>query len=394
MSRDRNNKRYKEVKKILLVSIGFSPNIGGVETHLDDLILEINKRNISVSVLTYTPLTTNIKAPLFEKRENCEIIRIPIIRGLFYKLTNTPILEFLYLLPGLFLALPVFLLLNLKSIRVIHSHGLVAGFVSVFWGFVFNLPVITTTHSVYTFPAKGLYRWFSRFIFDSSDKVLCLSQQSAQEVERLGVDKNKIQVFTYWINVDLFKPIKLAKEKTGWDKFTVLFVGRLVEEKGLKVLLSSKKDWDKSINLVIIGTGPLQKLVERQSVKDKNLLYLGIIPQEKLPLYYSAADLLIVPSIHEEGFGRVILESLSCGTPVVGARRGAIPEVLSDKVGELIDISKKSIKNKVEELFKDRAKIDNYKINARSFALKRFTRENSRKIIDLYFNLSGGSLCI
>ncbi|MCS7092238.1 MAG: glycosyltransferase family 4 protein [Patescibacteria group bacterium] len=375
------------MKKVLLVSIGFSPNIGGIETHFDDLIKEVHKKGIKINVITYMPLTTNTRAYFFEKRKDCAIIRLPIFRGFFYRFKNNPFLEFVYLTPLLFLFLPIFLLFNFRSIGVIHSHGLVAGFVCVFWGLVFRLPVITTTHSIYLFPKKGLYRFIAKHIFAFSSKVLCLSLQSAREIEDLGISPNKITVFTYWINTDLFSPVKKAKEKTGWDSFTVLFVGRLVPEKGVKVLLNSKKIWSKKIKLAIIGIGPLDSLVFQQAKKDKNLIYLGAVSQSDLPLYYSAADLLIVPSIHEEGFGRVILESLSCGTPVLASNRGAIPEAISEKVGELIEINEKSIKEKVEELFDKNSKIKIYQKNARKYALEKFSSRNAQKIINVYLDL-------
>lgn len=84
---------------------------------------------------------------------------------------------------------------------------------------------------------------------------------------------------------------------------------------------------------------------------------MGGIDSDKLPIYYSAADLLIVPSISEEGFGRVILESLACGTPVIGARRGAIPDALDNSVGRVIDISSESIKQQVEYFYKERKEV-------------------------------------
>lgn len=372
------------MKTVLLVSIGFSPNVGGIETHFDDLVGALTKRNWKVIVLTYKPITTEVGAPFFEKRGiNVMIYRVPWLGGIFYKLVKKPFVEFIYLIPGLFIALPVMLILKGRQISVIHSHGLIAGFVSVFWGKIFGKRVITTTHSIYEFPKSGFYRNFAKWIFGSSDAVLTLSKQSKEEMVRLGVDNEKVNVFTYWIDLKNFRPVEKAKGRLGWrEKFVVLFVGRLVPEKGVSQLLDAAKIWNKNINLVVVGTGPLAEKVNK--LDKENIKYLGRIDNKDLPLYYSAANLLIIPSVHEEGFGRVILESLACGTPVIGSDRGAIPEAMDKTVGELIDVTPKRIKKSVEYFYKNSDKLGKLFKNARKFAMSRYSEKNVETIIKSY----------
>ena len=93
---------------------------------------------------------------------------------------------------------------------------------------------------------------------------------------------------------------------------------------------------------------------------------------------------MIVPSTHEEGFGRVILESLACGVPVIGSNRGAVPEAMDETVGKLIDISPRSIKSSVESLFKNRNELKLLSSRARKFAVKRFSESNVKTIIESY----------
>src|SRR6266404_3275277 len=112
---------------ILQLTSHYSPNVGGVETHLTDFVEFLQKKNYLVTVLTYQPLVTKASWKMHEKDENLEIIRIPWVAGFFYSLVSRPILEFLYLVPGLFAMTPF--VLQSKKIDVIHAHGLVAGFV-------------------------------------------------------------------------------------------------------------------------------------------------------------------------------------------------------------------------------------------------------------------------
>lgn len=372
-------------KKVLITSIGFSPNVGGIETHFDDLVRELLNKKWKVCVLTYKPLTTNATAPYYKSIKNLTIYRLPIFKGLFYKLVTRPTLEFLYLCPLLFLALPILLLTTARDVKVIHSHGLVAGFVSVLWGNIFRKRVITTTHSIYNFPTQGWYRLIAKWIFGNSAVVLTLSQQSKREIERLGVSSKKIQVFTYWIDLKKFKRVRNAKQKLEWNKkFVVLFVGRLIKEKGIMEVISSQKNWPKGIFLAIAGTGPLDEQIQSIVAKTKQIIYLGKVSQDKLPLYYSGSDVLIVPSTHEEGFGRVILESLACGTPVIGSNRGAIPEAMDESVGKLIKVNQSNIKRAVKYFYSHKAELETYSYQAVQFAHTRYSEKNAETIINNY----------
>lgn len=88
--------------RILQLTPHFKPNMGGVETHLGDLVESLVARQNQVFVLTYRPITTKASWRISEKRGKLEILRIPWVPGLFYKLIHYPVLEFLYLFPGLF----------------------------------------------------------------------------------------------------------------------------------------------------------------------------------------------------------------------------------------------------------------------------------------------------
>lgn len=363
------------------LSVHFYPNIGGVETHLDDLCKVLIKKGFNIFVLTYRPLQVRTPWQIFEKKKNLEIVRVPWIPSLFYKLVRHPMLEFLYLAPGLFLVTP-FLLLS-KKIDVVHAHGIIAGFAAVFWGRMFGKKVIISLHSIYHFPKTGIYRNSVRWIFSSAQSVLGLSKQSVEEIKSLGIPADKVEKFTYWIDLEKFK----AKKKRGKEnKFVVLFVGRLVEEKGVKVLLKAAEMWDKNIGLRIVGSGPLEGDVKKAAAGNKKVEFTGPLKQDKLPPIYSGSDILVVPSTSEEGFGRVILEALACGTPVIGAGRGAIIEAMDQSVGELIDISPDSIKFAVESLYKNRSRLDRLAGNCRSFAERRFSEKNADTIIKAYKN--------
>ncbi len=367
--------------KVLQITAHYNPNIGGVETHLEDLVSALAIRKHEVFVLTYQPLQTKAEWKIFERKNNIKILRIPWIPGLFYRLIDKPILEFLYLLPGIFVTAPIVILFERPE--VLHAHGIVAGVVAMMWGKIFGVRSVISTHNIYNFPDSGLYRRFVDWIFNNVDHVLCLSSQSAGEIRNIVKDKNKVGIFTSWVDLNRFKPMSksVAKKELNWkSKFSVLFVGRLVKEKGVLILDEAAFELKKqNITVYVAGSGP-----EFRNIK--NCVLSGSISQARLPLYYNAADLLIVPSIHDEGFGRVILEALACGTPVVAANRGAIPEAMNDTVGKLIEITPTNIKNSIEYFCKNPHKLEELSKNARDFAQKRYGSSNVEKIISSYIN--------
>lgn len=368
---------------ILQLTLNFDPNIGGLETHLSDLVGSLDKRGWKVFVLTYCPLTTKAKWKMYEKINNVSIFRIPWFTGLFYKLTPFPILEFIYLLPGFILFTPFAILLNRPA--AIHAHGLIAGTVGVFWGKIFKIRTVISLHSIYKFPKKGLYVEFVKLIFHNSDHLLGLSQQSVSEIKSLGIPQEKVSNFTYWIDLEKFKRIPNAKAKLKWtDKFIVLFVGRLIPEKGIKELLQASLFLDKKIILAIAGVGPLEEEVKKYTLKNKEILYLGKVDNQDLPLYYSASDLLIVPSVGEEGFGRVIIEALACELPVIGANKGAIPEAMDSSVGKLIDVNPKNISTAVNYFYNHPKELAEFSKKARKFALQRYSEKNAEEITKFY----------
>jgi len=376
-------------KSVLLLTTPFRPNVGGVETHLDDLISEGVKRRIKFIVFTYQPLVTKAKGKTLEKGDGYIIYRIPWIRmNLFLKFEKYPFLEFIYLFPGLFIFGFLYLLFNSQKIKTIHSQGLVAGAVGLFLGKIFSKEIIISTHSIYDFPKAGLYASFIKYMFNGCKVILCLSKQSRNEVINLGISAEKVRVFTYWVNQKIFRPGRKdeARKNLGLplNKFICLFVGRLVKVKGINELLGAAKLMKKNIVFLIIGDGPMAEKVEEFSKKYSNILFYGKTENQKLPVYYKAADVLIVPSVHEEGFGRVILESLSCGTPVVGSNRGAIPEAINDKVGILIKVTPKNIRYILQKLSRDTRCVKKMSDNARSFALQHYSSKNVKDIIQYY----------
>jgi glycosyltransferase involved in cell wall biosynthesis len=112
-------------KSILLLTPFFHPNIGGVETHLSDLVSKLAQLNYQIFVQTYSPITTpGVKWKKYEKNKNIHIRRYYWFgKQLFHRIEKYPFFDFLYLTPYLLIRSFLWMLKNHKKIDTIHSHG-------------------------------------------------------------------------------------------------------------------------------------------------------------------------------------------------------------------------------------------------------------------------------
>lgn len=371
---------------VLIITSHYPPNIGGVESHLQALIDGLRSRNWEVIISTYQPLASKIKASRVEKRENLTIYRMrwPGF-NLVHTLFNYPILEFLYLFPGLFLV-SLRSLIKHKNITVIHGQGLVPSVVGLILGKIFSKRVVSSIHNLYFFPKNGLYKNFARIIFSSVDQVLTPSNAARKELLKIGVPQQRVGDFRYWIDLKIFTPNNKqnAKRKLSYfNKLTIFFVGRLIETKGVNLLLEIVKRIQ-NINFVIAGTGPLELMIRKVADKYPNLHYLGRIENQSLPLYYSAADLVIVPSLVDEGFGFVVMEAVACGTPVLVSNRGGLLDAVSVKTGLVFEPTIYQLEKKLNYITLHKKTLKNLEKNCRKYALSNFSAKNIEDIIKIY----------
>ncbi len=373
---------------VLQITPFFRPDTGGIQTHLDDLCEYLRNNGWYTYVYTYQPLKLKKKTSKLEERKNLEVHRINWIRGNWANIfENNPPMRFLYLTVVLLIYCFWFMLFNHKKIKIIHAHGMNAGFIAVVLKIFFNKKIVLSTHSVYNKNIGSSKKFVKKFInpilLNHFDKILTISDGSTEELVKQGVERKKIQRYTHWVNQDVFKPYnkgKVRKElNLNYGKI-VLFVGRLVPAKGVKLLVEVAKGL-KEIDFAFIGNGPLSNWMKKQESKMRNIHCLGKVDNYDLPKYYSAADLLCVPSLCEEGYGRVIIEAISCGTPAIGSNTTGISEVIDEKVGILFEPSVKDIKCAILNILDDQ---DKYRKNCSKYGREKYSNNNAKMIVDEY----------
>lgn len=129
-------------------------------------------------------------------------------------------------------------------------------------------------------------------------------------------------------------------ERPAHDVVTVGFAGRLVREKGIEVLVAALQRVTQPVDLLVVGDGPLAGWLRAQPLPAGSVEVVQGVAHRDMGGWYARMDMLVLPSLTtptwSEQFGRVLVEALSCGTPVIGSDSGEIPWVIGQTQGGLV----------------------------------------------------------
>ena len=177
----------------------------------------------------------------------------------------------------------------------------------------------------------AIYQASNAHALRHSDRVACVSEHIATVARAEGAVPASIRVVPNPIDLDRFAAH--AHASPGQDArrdIDVLFVGRLSREKGVDVLLDAMRSIPGAPRLVIAGDGPLKAELERHAAQaGVPAEFTGWVDPDALPALVARAHVQVVPS-RSEPQGVVVIEALATGTPVIGARVGGIPEMISE----------------------------------------------------------------
>ncbi len=233
------------------------------------------------------------------------------------------------------------------------------GVAAAMLGVKLSKPVVITARgtdinliSDYYFPRK-MIQWAAR----QTEAIISVSEALKTRLMVLGIDDNKITVLPNGVDLKTFAPPdngnkSSVRPKTG-EKL-LLAVGALLPFKGHEIIIKALSSLPKC-RLFIAGEGPERKFLYRLSTSlglNDRIQFLGRVQHEELAKFYGAADALVHASTRE-GWPNVLLESLACGTPVVAAGVGGIPEIITKpEAGILIyERTAEAIAKGVKDLF-------------------------------------------
>ncbi|WP_458206676.1 glycosyltransferase family 4 protein [Haladaptatus sp. NG-SE-30] len=170
-------------------------------------------------------------------------------------------------------------------------------------------------------------------LLSTSHSIVNSVQTEMEFVEQLGYEPDGI-VYP-GVDIERFSPD--APPAFDRDEWTILFVGRFTEAKGLYDLIDAVSRLRDDVHLYLVGRGDRAALTEQieSSGLESSVTIEGPVQHDELPRYYAAADVFCLPS-HYESFGMVNLEAMACGTPVVTTDLAGITEYAVDRESAMV----------------------------------------------------------
>lgn len=275
--------------------------------------------------------------------------RLAYAGGILANLKKNKLLYFLVPLLLISQTLAILKLIKKNKYDLIHAHWLIPqGFLAVLVSRIFdkNCPkILCTSHGgdLFSFQSS-LFLKVKKSILGHCDGVTVVSNYMRDIcLQIINIDE-KLHVCPMGVDlVSTFRPV----EKTERDDNTILFVGRLVEKKGVFILLDAIniliQDYP-DLELLIVGDGPERdKLEERCEVLNivDSVKFRGALNQEQLPKIYTQATMAVMPSIidsrnDQEGLGLVAIEAMGCGTAVIISALPAVQDIVEDGVNGIL----------------------------------------------------------
>jgi glycosyltransferase involved in cell wall biosynthesis len=177
------------------------------------------------------------------------------------------------------------------------------------------------------------FRFMERYVLSHVNYALVGNQEAGQVWRTKGYEGELAVIPQFGIDPEVYKPAPRPTE----GEFVVGYMGRLVAEKGVDLLLEALAGLEGAWRASVLGSGPEREALQAQAQRlrlAERVAFDDWIPSSQMPARYRQLDALVVPSRTrpnwKEQFGRVLVEAMACGVPVIGAASGEIPNVIGD----------------------------------------------------------------
>lgn len=330
--------------RVLMLSWEFPPKIvGGIARHVHDLSLALVKNGHQVSVITCGVQDL----PEREEVHGVTVHRVPMDNP------STP--DFLTWVMQLNLNM-VGKALELQRVGqafdIIHAHDWLAAYAGKLIKHAWRLPLVSTIHATEYGRNCGLHNDLQRYISDvewwlgyESWRVICCSKTMWHELQGVfQIPSDKLRIVPNGVYPEIFETqddiASIRRNYAADDEKIVYYVGRLVREKGLAVLIDAIPHvlrQQEKVKFVIAGKGAFENELKAQAraIGVENRIYFaGYINDMVRNALYKAANVAVFPSLYEP-FGIVALEAMAARTPVVASDTSGISEIVLHGVNGL-----------------------------------------------------------
>ncbi len=330
--------------RVLLLTWEYPPkSVGGLARHVEDLATALAEQDQEVHVLTcHAP-----EAPANEQVQGVHVHRVSP-----YTLHAPDFTTWVMQLNFALLERAVALKEEEGPFDIVHAHDWLVAFAGRALKHAYQVPLVATIHATEAGRNHGLHNDLQRYIGSTEWwltyegwRVIVCSEHMRREVQHLfQLPADKIAVIPNGVFQAKFSTGRpdlsfTARFAQPWEK-VVFFVGRLVREKGVHILLEAAPAVlakCPEAKFVVAGTGPMEGALKQQAwsmgLWDK-VCFTGYIDDQTRNNLYSMAKVAVFPSLYEP-FGIVALEGMAAGTPVVVADTGGLGEIIHHGVNGL-----------------------------------------------------------
>jgi glycosyltransferase involved in cell wall biosynthesis len=370
--------------KVALASDWFYPKIGGIETHIHELALNLLKLGFEPHVITHDYRF------LGGYDDSAFPYTVHRVRGFMYFKEHHVSVG-----PDTLLQLNELMKIYRFDLTHIHSiyspFGIVAANVS---RGVRGIPVVATNHSFFEWDG-GLYRKLLpviRYALRRVDVIISVSTPVAADTRRvLGARLSRripVVVVPNAVDTSFWRPPEPEERRRarrslglGEDDFVVLTVGRLTLRKRIhaapRIAALAARRSKRRLTLVVVGDGPLRSVMEKSVkvypmlVDGLRIVWRGFVDRRRLRDFYWASDVVLIPGLRE-AMPITALEAMACGRPVVGFKGTGLEDVASDSLAELLASSDDEAADIIAGLQRDPDKLAKLSSGAALTAARRF----------------------
>ena len=240
------------------------------------------------------------------------------------------------------------------------------------------------------------FRWTEQYVFNNATKAHPISTEVLEVMQSKGFS-GPSEIIPMGVNTDVYTSANKEKalEFLGVKPPVVLFMGRLVPEKGYDDLIDAALTSEEAFSLVIIGGGPDEERVKDRLTelsRKRPVHCTGRIPHKEAATAIAAADIVVVPSRTtswwKEQFGRIIVEAQCSGAAVIGSDSGEIPVVIGDSGLIFPEGDAEELKHHIDTLLRNRTLLEEYSKKGLKHATERYSWEAvAQKTVESYGNL-------
>jgi glycosyltransferase involved in cell wall biosynthesis len=328
---------------VMMLTWEFPPRIiGGISPHVYYLSKSLARNGVKVYVVT----CDFPGAPRHEVLDGVEVFRIDS-----YKSPSPDFATWVYLMNMNMQKEAAALAKSLKfKVDLFHAHDWLVATAGIGLKHVFRRPLFATMHSTEIGRRNGIHSDYERMIHETEAwltyeawKVICCSDYMVSHVRwAFGLPPDKMMMIPNGVNTDIYAAVKKNELSQFRSRFAlpeekiVLFVGRLVHEKGVHVLVNAAPKVLEKVNakIIIVGNGYMKEqlsgIVKGMGIAHK-VMFTGFVDDETLRALQTCADVSVVPSLFEP-FGIVALEAMAAKSPVVVSDTGGLAEIVNHDV--------------------------------------------------------------